>query len=244
MILKVYSFLTIFILWKQSLSNKPFRADKNEWVFCYFYKQDTKIETLDTIQTLSSQKHNTTLVSWEAKKNKNKQTSDKMLLQKLSEHLEPIVIFARVLLKSLFEPLFISQLHKCSSCFAWKGHTLTRPNRSQELGPADIILTWVGQINWKFNTLTVSLFQFPKDKLFLLKIFLVHNQLEKNWSAKNVLSMDGNGNNPIYSLLSTWTFFYVWCLHTVFPHTIAAATILFWNFQTLKIVSSLIFPIM
>ena len=133
-----------------------------------------------------------------------KDFSNKILLQKSFEHLEPIVIFARVLLKSLFEPLFISQLHKCSSCFAWKGHTLTRPNRSQELGPADIILTWVGQINWKFNTLTVSLFQFPKDKLFLLKIFLVHNQLEKNWSAKNVLSMDGNGNNPIYSLLSTW----------------------------------------
>ena len=79
------------------------------------------------------------------RKNKNKLA---ILLQKLSEHLEPIVIFARVLLKSLFEPLFISQLHKCSSCFAWKGHTLTRPNRSQELGPADIILTWVGQINY------------------------------------------------------------------------------------------------
>ena len=72
--------------------------------------------------------------------------SDKMPLQKLSDHLDPIVIFARVLLKSLFEPLFISQLHKCSSCFAWKGHTLTRPNRSQELGLADIILIWVGQI--------------------------------------------------------------------------------------------------
>ena len=137
-------------------------------------KQDTKIETLDTIETHSSQKHNTTSVNWEAKNIKKKQTSDKILLQKISEHLEPIVIFARVLLKSLFEPLFISQLHKCSSCFAWKGHTLTRPNRSQELGLADVILIWVGQI-CKLDIEHMAYISLPQRQTISTEGVLVHN---------------------------------------------------------------------
>ena len=51
------------------------------------------------------------------------------------------------------------------------------------------------------RTLLLSRSKWLKDKPFLLKVFLIW----KKWFAKIFyFSMSGNGNGPIYPLLSTW----------------------------------------
>ena len=54
-----------------------------------------------------------------------------------------------------------------------------------------------------YHTLLLSRPKWTKNKPFLVHIFL-GQKIRRNWFAtKNSFSMSGNGNNPIYPLLST-----------------------------------------